>query len=395
MTARRVLFVQHGDYREAALRFQAGGTETYYAQRHSIDHVADMVRRGMHVTVLCVASDPYEEVLPSGVSTIGIPRSSDGLVDVEAVLGVIEREQATHVALRYPGRREIYACLELGVQLLPLLADSFNGRRLRDRARHWRLARALNHPDIHWIGNHNVNAARSLAAIGVKPDRIVPWDWPSMATPEQFPVKAGRNGHASMQLLYVGQLSEPKGVTDCIEATALLRRAGVSVELSLIGKGDTGKLELLARSLGIADAVHVIGAVPHREVLTRMAAHDAVLLASRHEYPEGLPMVMYDAFCSRTPLIASDHPMFRGRAVDGVNAVVFKAAQPESLATAVRRLIDDSALYARLSAESAKAWQRLQIPVKWADLVDRWLRDDEEDRAWLAAHSLGSGLYDA
>jgi hypothetical protein len=39
----RLLFVQYGgDYREAVERFAAGGGETYYAQKYSVDAVAEI-----------------------------------------------------------------------------------------------------------------------------------------------------------------------------------------------------------------------------------------------------------------------------------------------------------------------------------------------------------------
>ena len=56
-----------------------------------------------------------------------------------------------------------------------------------------------------------------------------------------------------------------------------------------------------------------------------MHAHDAVVVPSQHAYPEGLPMTIYDAYCSRSPLIASDHPMFRSKVIDDETAVVFGA----------------------------------------------------------------------
>ena len=63
--------------------------------------------------------------------------------------------------------------LATGVQVLPMFADSFRGN-LRSRWSNRRLSKLLNHPDLRWAGNHNVNAARSLECIGVAPHKIIP-----------------------------------------------------------------------------------------------------------------------------------------------------------------------------------------------------------------------------
>lgn len=59
---------------------------------------------------------------------------------------------------------------------------------------------------------------------------------------------------------------------------------------------------------------------------------------------------------SRTSVIASDHPMFRGHIEDGESALIFTAARPRALANAIARLMTDPTLYARVSNGSARAW---------------------------------------
>ena len=121
-----------------------------------------------------------------------------------------------------------------------------------------------------------------------------------------------------------------------------------------------------------------------------MQAADAVIVPSRHSFPEGLPLTLFEGLASRTPVIASDHPMFRGHLEDGESAMLFRAGRPQALADAIARLMTDPALYARLSQGAATAWARMQTPVKWGEMIDRWVRDDAADRVWLAAHSVAA-----
>ena len=142
--------------------------------------------------------------------------------------------------------------------------------------------------------------------------------------------------------------------------------------------------------LGVADRVTFLGLVPNATVRERMRAADAVVVPSRHAFPEGLPLTMYEALTSRTPLIASDHPMFAGHLRDGESALLFPAGSVAGLADAISRLFDNATLYETLSRQSHLAWQRMQCPVKWGPLIERWVNDAPDDRAWLQAHSLAA-----
>ena len=45
------------------------------------------------------------------------------------------------------------------------------------------------------------------------------------------------------------------------------------------------------------------------------------------------------------------------------------------------------------SAASLNTWEKLQIPVKWAELIERWLFMSTENEQWLIKHSLNAGIY--
>jgi hypothetical protein len=32
----------------------------------------------------------------------------------------------------------------------------------------------------------------------------------------------------------------------------------------------------------------------------------------------------------------------------------------------------------------------MQNPVKWGEMIDRWVHGDSDDRAWLAAHTVAA-----
>ena len=114
-----------------------------------------------------------------------------------------------------------------------------------------------------------------------------------------------------------------------------------------------------------------------------------MVVPSRHDYPEGLPLTIYESLCARTPIVASDHPMFAGHLVDRHTAMVFPAGQPHAMADSIQALLSNPSLYAAISEATLAAWERMQNPVKWGDILRRWVHDAPEDRQWLAANRVG------
>ena len=116
---------------------------------------------------------------------------------------------------------------------------------------------------------------------------------------------------------------------------------------------------------------------------------DLLVVPSRHDYLEGFSMTIYKGLTSRTPIVASDHPMFRGRLEDRRTAMVFEAGDASGMASTVAALMDSPALYEALSEASLPAWEALQIPVKWGDLVRSWAAPERPgDLARLLAHGV-------
>lgn len=390
--AARVVFVQNGDFRAAAHRIESGAGETYHAQKYSMDVVERLAGQAALAAVLCIdAEAPHDEVLPSGVRSIGLERIWAHRRPFAAVMARLDTLAPTHLVLRVPSVELLAWARARDVRVLPSFADSFTPRPglrgLRDRWRNRRLGQAVDHAAIDRAGNHNVAAAEALAAIGVAAEKIVPWDWPRAPTPADFPPRAAP-GDGRKRLIAVGAVSEAKGVGDAIRALAADPEMGGGATLDVVGSGDIDGMRALAESLGMAERVAFAGRVPHAEVAPRMHAADAVLVCSRHDYAEGLPGTIYLGLASRTPLVVSDHPMFTAYLRDGEDVLVTPERAPAALAARLRTLFDDAALYARLSRASEAAFARITHPVLWGEFVERWLRDTPEDRAWLDARTL-------
>jgi glycosyltransferase involved in cell wall biosynthesis len=389
----RLLIVQYaGDYREAFHNLAEGRGETYYAQQYSVDAVSKAGSHVDEVSTLCLLSDQrYNEVLPNGVRAIGAGFSHK--INVKTLLEVVKDRQPTHLVLRTPNRALLQWAIQNKVQTMATLADSFNNPGICDRARNYLLAKLLNHPQVSWIGNHGVTASQSLQAIGVNPDKIIPWDWPHSVTPDLFEAKTLRQNPQRWNVLYAGSVSEAKGVGDVLGAIAALKARNIPVHLKVAGKGDIAAFQAKVQQLHLEDSVEFLGLVKNTAVVGLMREADLVVVPSRHEYPEGFPMTIYEALCSRTPIVASDHPMFLRQLQHGQNAMIFAAGQSGECALQIEKILTNPALYETVSQATYATWKNLQIPVKWGDMITSWLHNSPQDQEWLFQHRLSSGCY--
>jgi glycosyltransferase involved in cell wall biosynthesis len=150
-------------------------------------------------------------------------------------------------------------------------------------------------------------------------------------------------------------LATPPDATVLLTLSRLHQKKGLDVLLVALAKlpgciawiaGDgplEGDLKALAARLGVADRVRFLGWRTDRGALLKAA--DICLLPSRWE-PFGT--VMLEAWATSTPLIASASQGPSALIEDGSNGLLVPIDNATALAAAVRRLIADAALRARL-----------------------------------------------
>jgi glycosyltransferase involved in cell wall biosynthesis len=364
-----IVFLQYGDYKSAITNLNSGGSEQYYAQAHSVNYVASLTEEFRQVTVICLVEDYVYQQMENGVGVIGINIAKHG---VNKVLKFLSGVEISHIVLRTPMSSILFFAIRRKIKILPILADSFFCTGLIDRIKLYFLAKNLNHSHIKCIGNHNTNSCYSLSEIGVKSSKIVPWDWPHFTTPDMFPVKS-KPSH-DCNIFYAGLISKEKGVYDLVEALALFKKKKINLQIA--GNDKQGSLRKFVIQKGLQDNIVLLGHIPQSAVVKKMSEADIVVVPSRHDYPEGLPMTIYEGLASRTPLVVSDHKMFTNKVVNKVSGLIFKAGSPQSLADACLALFDDDRLYNQISKNSAQAWYELKIKVEWSELINLFIKEE-------------------
>jgi len=104
-------------------------------------------------------------------------------------------------------------------------------------------------------------------------------------------------------LVAAGRLRRQKGFSTIIEAVSMAS-SGRKMKLIILGEGkDRGRLETLARDLGILELVDMPGFVPNP--ISYMARADLFCHASTFE---GLPGVVVEALATGCPVVCTDSP---------------------------------------------------------------------------------------
>ena len=143
-------------------------------------------------------------------------------------------------------------------------------------------------------------------------------------------------------VLTICRLMVWKGVAGILEAVAKLPD---DVHLLIAGDGDMEEpWKQLARDLGIAERTTFLGNVPHAKIPRYVRASDVFVLNSRYE---GLSHTLLEVLLLDTPMIASNVCGNPEVVEHEKNGLLVDPHDPEALARAIQRLLDDPELCAR------------------------------------------------
>jgi glycosyltransferase involved in cell wall biosynthesis len=158
------------------------------------------------------------------------------------------------------------------------------------------------------------------------------------------------------QLVAIGRLTPSKRYDHAIEAIAYLRDTHPHVHLTLVGEGrDRERLLKHATTLGVAGSVTLAGRLTESEKVAILDEADVLVGTSARE---GWGLTVTEAAARGIPSVVYDVAGFRDAVVSGRTGLACEPT-PRDLADAVRRLLDDRALYDQLSAGALRAVSRL------------------------------------
>jgi glycosyltransferase involved in cell wall biosynthesis len=160
---------------------------------------------------------------------------------------------------------------------------------------------------------------------------------------------AGRNPARGAGLLFCGSWTDVKGVSYLASAFSTLIQDGCAARLTILGGGVPRETILSAFGAVVRPHVKVIDRVPEEEVMAAYRTHDALVWPSTYE---GFGMVVVEAMSQRLPVIATPVGCARALIAHDKTGLLVESRRPDLLAAAMKRMLRDSQLRARL-AEAA------------------------------------------
>ena len=145
-------------------------------------------------------------------------------------------------------------------------------------------------------------------------------------------------------VLSVGRLMRRKGFDIVVRALPRLREQGIDAHYAVIGIGeDHEHLSTLARNLGVADRLHMLGHVSYDDLPRWYCASDVFAMPNRDigGDTEGFGLVFLEAAAAGCPAIAGTAGGTGSAVAGGVTGLRVDGEQPEAVAQALARLLSD------------------------------------------------------
>ncbi len=168
----------------------------------------------------------------------------------------------------------------------------------------------------------------------------------------------------------IGRLHSTKGFHNLIIACAKLHN--IDFKLQIAGEGDERQqLEILIKKLGLSGRVELLGHVD--DVMTLLGNWDIYVQSS---LSEGFGITVIEAMLAGKPVIVTPVGSLSELVNDGKTGIISSGTSPESLAAALKLVIDNKELANRVRiAGRSDAVKRFSI--------DKWI--DETENAYLRA----------
>ncbi len=187
-------------------------------------------------------------------------------------------------------------------------------------------------------------------------------------------------------LICVARLQYPKGIDVLLHAWSRMMhepaewRAHLQPKLRLAGEGPLlPQLQRIAHELGIEDSVEFLGL--RRNVIPLLQESWAFVMPSRWE---GMPNALLEAMACGLPCIATRVSGSEDIIQNGINGLLIEPEQPEALAQALRRIIEDSNFATSLAQEARatilRDYQLSRVVEKCVELYRHALSQEAQPR---------------
>lgn len=285
----------------------------------------------------------------------------------------VQRERVTAIGIQYPGPQFIYFAILRCLASFRLVV-TFQGNDVHDipmagRTDRLLLRCLLRKADAITAVSKSLldELNKSLPGLTV-PQLVIRNGAPAQFFANQASVVRSDKKLPQTYVLAVGQLIYRKGMDILIRALGLARDRGCSIDLVVVGEGDErSNLQRLVDELGLMSNVCFVGNQPH-EKINRFFKHCLFFVLSSRA--EGLPIVIVEAMASGKAVIAAAVDGVSELVDDGFTGLLVKAEDPESLAVAMLKLIQDVELRNNLAI---RGFEKMMRDYDWRTIAAKYL----------------------
>ncbi|NQE53174.1 Trehalose synthase [ANME-1 cluster archaeon GoMg3.2] len=159
-----------------------------------------------------------------------------------------------------------------------------------------------------------------------------------------------------VRFLFVGRLEEQKGCRYLIQATKILIAETQNFVIIIVGEGSQRAiLDNLTEENNLGHYVTFLGSVEEEKLIELYCTSDVFILPSIWE---GLPVTLLEAWSAELPVIVTNVGAIRDICVDEGNGLIVRPKDPESIADAMLRMIEDEELRMKLAKNGAELVRR-------------------------------------
>lgn len=265
------------------------------------------------------------------------------LVQLYTVLSFLARRDYDVVHCQFAKLAPLLLPLRDAGVLSARLVTSFRGADLtRQLLRHPRIYERLFEVGDLFLPVSRTFAQRLVEA-GCDPGKVVVHH--SGIECDRFPFQERRLAPGeTARLLFVGRLTEKKGVRYAVEALARVVNGGHDVTLTLVGDGEEReRIERQVDGLGLRQRVQVTGQQDQKEVISHLRRSHLLIAPSvtaSDGDQEGIPNVLKEAMATGIPVLATSHSGIPELVEDGVSGHLVEERNVDALAAGLVRLLE-------------------------------------------------------
>ncbi|MGI9168223.1 MAG: glycosyltransferase family 4 protein [Pyrinomonadaceae bacterium] len=194
-----------------------------------------------------------------------------------------------------------------------------------------------------------------LPVFGAEKAEVVP----NFVEPGHYQLSSGLTAREA-RAIFVGRLSDDKGIYEFLESMALLRREGRPLRVDILGVAETDEDELSVREFaagaGIAQALVFHGLKTGQEKADLLGQATVFVLPSKLEI---FPLTVLEAYASGLPVVASCVGALPEIIQEGENGFLVRPGNASELAECLRRILDDEQLRLKMAAVNRQTVETL------------------------------------